>query len=132
MRLNRHFVRCIVPFLSISMVGSSLYAPAAQAALVETEQVVSAAPWQRAELADMLQRQDLAAQFATLGVDPTELQARIAALSDTEVAQLHGRLQTLPAGSGVLEVALFVFLVLLVTDILGFTHVFPFVKKRVR
>jgi hypothetical protein len=42
-------------------------------------------------------------------------------------------LDQLPAGSGALEVvlivALIVFLTLLVTDIMGYTDIFPFVKK---
>jgi hypothetical protein len=67
-----------------------------------------------------------------LGVDPAEARARVAALTDDELAQVAGRLDALPAGGDglgvVLGVGLVVFLVLLVTDILGYTRVFPFVR----
>jgi hypothetical protein len=52
-------------------------------------------------------------------------------LSDDEVEHLAGRLDSLPAGGdveGVLWIAFLVFLVLLVTDILGFTKVFSFTR----
>ena len=54
---------------------------------------------------------------------------RVDALSDEEVAVLADRLDQLPAGgTDVLTVALIVFLVLLLTDILGYTKVFPFTR----
>jgi hypothetical protein len=55
------------------------------------------------------------------------VEARVAALSDEEAAQLAARLDELPAGgSDFLTIALIVFLVLLFTDIMGYTKVFPF------
>jgi hypothetical protein len=60
------------------------------------------------------------------------VQARIDSLTDAEVHALASRLDQYPAGEGVgtvLTVALIVFLILLVTDILGYTDIFPFVKK---
>ncbi len=57
------------------------------------------------------------------------MQARVAALSDDEAAQLAARLDELPAGgSDVLSVALIIFLVLLFTDIMGWTKIFPFTR----
>ena len=70
--------------------------------------------------------------MVALGVDPEEAQARVASLSDREIGQIAGQIDRLPAGQGVLVAligaALFVFLVLLITDLLGLTHVFPFVR----
>ena len=53
--------------------------------------------------------------------------------SDEEVQQIAGRLDELPAGEGfvgvVIGAALIIFLVLLITDLLGLTDVYPFVNK---
>ena len=70
--------------------------------------------------------------MVAFGVDPEEARARVASLSDREIGQIAGQIDRLPAGQGVLVAligaALFVFLVLLITDLLGLTHVFPFVR----
>ena len=82
-------------------------------------------------LLSALDRQDVRNQLEALGVDPRAAQQRVAALSDEDIRALDGRLGQLPAGGDILGVALVVFLVLLLTDILGYTHIFPFVKKTV-
>ena len=55
----------------------------------------------------------------------------MAALTDEEVHKIAGNMDKLPAGGdgGVLEVLLTIFVVLLITDILGFTKVFPFTRS---
>jgi hypothetical protein len=60
-------------------------------------------------------------------VSPEDVKARVAALTDDEAAQLAGRIDSLPAG-GILGLILLVFIILLVTDILGLTKVFPFTR----
>jgi uncharacterized small protein (DUF1192 family) len=71
-------------------------------------------------------------QLASFGVSPSEVDARVAALSDEEIARIAGKIDEMPAGQGAVEVvliaALIIFLMLLITDILGLTDVFPFVK----
>jgi hypothetical protein len=62
-------------------------------------------------------------------VSREQARARVAALSDAEAAELAARIDELPAGGiDVLGVALIVFLVLLLTDILGYTKIFPFTR----
>jgi hypothetical protein len=57
-------------------------------------------------------------------------------LSNEEIQQIAGRLDELPAGEGGVEVILgailIIFLVLLITDLLGLTDVFPFVNKKAK
>ncbi len=107
---------------------------AARAALVTTEQAIEpAAPIdQRARVTAFLARDDVRQQMAALGVDPVEAANRVAGLSDAEVQKIAGRLDRLPAGgdaiAAVIGAALFIFLVLLITDILGLTHIFPFIN----
>jgi hypothetical protein len=104
------------------------------AGLITTSEVVAAeagadAAADRTLVLEMLQRAEVQAKMRELGVDPEAAQARVAALSDKEISVLAQRIETAPAGGNdVLLVALIVFLVLLITDILGYTNIFPFVK----
>ena len=54
---------------------------------------------------------------------------RVNAMSDAEVAQLAGRIDQAPAGGDVLGMLFTIFIILLVTDILGLTKVFPFTRS---
>jgi len=66
------------------------------------------------------------------GIDPIEAQARADSLTDQEAIQFADTMEQLPAGGLIgylVGLAVLVFLVLLITDILGFTDIFPFVKK---
>jgi hypothetical protein len=107
----------------------------AQATLVGTEQVAAAegvvsAAAQRERVNELLTRSDVAAALQERGVDMAQAQARIAALTDAEVAHLADTLDTAPAGaSDVLGTIVFIFLLLLLTDILGFTKIFPFTRS---
>jgi hypothetical protein len=54
---------------------------------------------------------------------------RVRAMSDAEVAALADRVDQAPAGGDVLGLLFAVFVILLVTDILGLTKVFPFTRS---
>ncbi len=98
----------------------------AQAALLSTQSALGA---DRERIARILDRAEVQAQLQAYGVNPAEVKARVAALTDAEAAELTARLDELPAGGvSVLGAALIVFLVLLLTDILGYTKVFPFTR----
>ena len=107
----------------------------ASAAVIPTDAVIAQASAmdlsrQRGELTTFLTRSDVQTQLVSLGVDHNQAAARIAALSDAEVQQLYGKMQTLPAGGDILGTLVFIFLVLLVTDLLGLTSVYPFTHHR--
>jgi hypothetical protein len=107
----------------------------AHATLVTTEQVaasvgVRSASSERERVNATLARADVAAGLAERGVSVDAARARVAALTDDEVAAVAHAIDTAPAGSAdVLGVLLTVFIILLVTDILGFTKVFPFTRS---
>lgn len=82
----------------------------------------------RGQLASQLARDEVRAGFTRLGVSPDDVAARVAALSDAEVQALAGRVDQARVGGDILGAAVFVFLVLLATDILGFTKLFPFTR----
>jgi len=106
----------------------------AHAKMVTTDQVIerSTASDDRAQVMNFLMRDDVQQQLTRLGVDPEEATRRVATLSDEEVQEIAGRLDGLPAGEGgigiIVGAILIIFLVLLITDLLGLTDIFPFVK----
>lgn len=108
---------------------------AAQAAMIATDAVaVNAADAQmaarRAQVLETLNRADVAQALIEKGVDMDAARARVASLSDAEVRQLADQLDKAPAGaSDILGTIVFIFLVLLITDILGFTKIFPFTRS---
>ena len=78
---------------------------------------------------EFLDRAEVQAQLQAYGVSALEVKARVAALTDEEAAELAARMDALPAGGvNIISAILIVFLVLLLTDILGFTKIFPFTR----
>jgi len=121
---------CAVLSLSLTLAGLPL---AAQAGPIGTDEVAApaaAAPVAgdaRARVGAALAREDVQAALAERGVDAAAVAARVAALSDAEAAQLVAQIDQAPAGAdSLLGVLVFIFVLLLVTDILGLTKVFPF------
>jgi len=118
--------RFIASLLVVSMTGLALPLPS-QAAVVATDAALAAA--QRERVATLLERADVRAQLEAHGVRAAEVKARVAALTDEEAAQLAGQLDRLPAGGeGIVGAFVIVFLVLLITDLLGLTRVFTFTR----
>ncbi len=84
----------------------------------------------RVEILNLLEREDVREKLLEYGILPTEAAKRIAALSDAEIANLKGRLDSIPTGEGIVGPIVggivIIFLVLLFTDIIGETDVFDF------
>lgn len=107
-------------------------AQSSQAALISTEQVVTAAAAQqnRAKIAAAFQRADVQAELQKMGIGGEEAQARVAAMTDAEAASVAQRIDSLPAGGdGIVGAIIFIFVLLLITDILGLTKVYPFTRS---
>lgn len=111
--------RLIVMLVAICFAGTT------QAAMIAT-------PSDRSALLSVFERVEVQRQLQAYGISPEQAKARIAALSDDEAAQLAAQIESLPAGGdpagALISALLIVFLVLLITDILGLTKVFPFTK----
>jgi hypothetical protein len=119
------FRRLIARLLIVSLAGLGLPLPA-QAGMVPTESAVAGV--ERARVAEFFDREDVQLQLQARGVSADQVKARVAALTDDEASQLAGRIDSLPAGGEILGILLTIFIVLLITDILGFTKVFPFTR----
>lgn len=117
-----------------AILNTSIFIPVAQAALVETETVYNQQVQTQAhqQIDAFLAQEGVINQLTQWGVSPEEARARAAALSDAEAMNVAQQINELPAGQGagaVVGAVVFVFLVLLITDILGLTKVFPFTRS---
>lgn len=126
--------RTMVRLMATVMVLVSLPFGYAQAGMVTTDQVLDAAAvtQTREKVVEFLAREDVRQQMEMLGIDPDDASVRASSMTDAEVMQIAGQLDQLPAGqdalSAILGAFLLVFLILLITDILGLTNIFPFVR----
>lgn len=125
------FMRWTSRLVMLSMLTMVLPIQSASAGMVETDSVVSheLAVHDRAKINAFLDRADVLAQLQKEGVTAGDAKARVNALTDDEAHMIAGKLDQLPAGGDILDVLLFVFILLLITDILGFTKVFPFTRS---
>jgi hypothetical protein len=133
------FIREKISFVSLFMVAVTLliavpYQPLL-AAMVPTEVTLSnnKAEEARDYLKSLISRSDIREALISQGIDPDEAKIRVESLTDSEAIAATDQIEQLPAGGSAIGIiigaALIVFLVLLVTDILGYTDVFPFVNK---
>jgi hypothetical protein len=124
--MSGRFRRMVAGLLIVCIAG--IGAPLqAHARIVSTDTVVTGA--ERERLTSLLERSEVRARLQALGVDPAKARERVAALTDAEAAQLAAQIDGLPAGGDVLGAALLIFLVLLFTDIMGYTKIFPFTRS---
>jgi hypothetical protein len=103
-----------------------------QASMIGTEQVANAAVAQqnRAKVQLAFARADVQAELQKMGINTGDAAARVAAMTDAEAASVANQIDSLPAGGdGILGTLVFIFVLLLVTDILGLTKVFPFTRS---
>lgn len=132
MSIRRKLRNLTAAVVMTSMCSLSLGLPLAQAGMVGTEAVITSqqTATDRDALKALLAREDVHNQLLALGADPNEVAQRVDSLTPDELASVHQRLDQLPAGGdSIVGAIVFIFLVLLITDILGFTDVFTFVKK---
>jgi hypothetical protein len=126
--------RGIAAALIVSTASLGFYAPA-QAQIVSTEeaqkelQASANAQADRDKVNNFLQREDVREALVGRGVSADAAQERVRAMTDLEVAQLAQRIDQAPAGGDALGVIFAVFIILLITDIIGWTKVFPFTRS---
>jgi hypothetical protein len=129
MSFMKRFKRFGVFLTILSLLGGQM-APV-QAAMIGNGELLQQAQQQldRERLVTLLERADVQQQLVALGVDPEAATARVATLTDNEIAQLNERLGELPAGgTDALAVVLIVFIIFVITDVIGATDIFPFIK----
>ncbi|UCE52298.1 MAG: PA2779 family protein [Desulfobacterales bacterium] len=133
-----HPFRRSAKFVSILLIVflSLIYIPVQSvfAAMIGTKAVLVDEEMQyaREKVRAFLDREDVWTALTAQGIDPLEAKARLDSLSDAEIQQISDRIDQLPAGGGVLEavaiIAIVLFLVLLILDMIGVTDVFTFIN----
>jgi hypothetical protein len=101
-----------------------------QAAMLGTDTLITTSETQQsiAGLQQLLQREDAQQQLLALGVNPDQVRERVASLSDAELARINQGIDTLNAGgNSVLGILLIIFIVFVITDVIGATNIFPFI-----
>jgi hypothetical protein len=107
----------------------------ALAAMIETEtalDITTAGQEARNHIKTLLAREDAQAVLRAQGIDPFEAMARVDSLTDAEARRVADQIEELPAGGSFLVTFLLVVgiivIILIITDHLGYTNVFTFVK----
>jgi hypothetical protein len=129
-RPNKTLIAVMITALSVTSVPVSGFA-----SIVPTDRIIAKEMMlspDRVSVNEFLAREDVRSKLQEYGVSSEEASTRVAALSDAEIAQITAKLDQLPAGQDavgtVVGAALVIFLVLLITDILCLTRVFPFTR----
>ena len=117
--------RFVIYFVCLAMLnlGSPLVA---QAELIGTLQAVEASTRAQdlATVSSALAHDQVRAQFVAFGVDPAQVETRVAALTDSELRTLAGKIAEAPAGADALAVIGIVFVVLLILEMVGVIDIF--------
>jgi hypothetical protein len=132
----RRIAKPLSLFLIFSFLLFEFTAISAKAGIIGTETVINTLQGEnsRARVTAFLDRQDVQEAFLKKGIDPFQAKSRAASLTDQEISQICKTLDELPAGGdgigAVVGAIVLIFLVLLFTDLLGLTNVFPFVTHK--
>jgi hypothetical protein len=135
MKNIRMFLKPVGLFLAVFLFLISGPCQSAIASMIGTESVVNTDHAQNAReyLNSLMAREDVRNGLVSQGIDPVEAKNRLDSLTDEEAIRVADQLQALPAGgffTTLLIIIFIVFLVLLATDIAGYTDIFPFVKSK--
>ena len=82
----------------------------------------------KAQLKDFLSTAKAQEKLIEMGVSPELAMVRIDQLTPQEVAQFNQNVEDMPAGSGVLGVIVLFAVIFIITDVIGATDIFPFIK----
>lgn len=128
--MKKTFIRLLTSYL-IAATAFMGMAQSVQAAMITSDQLVAqSTASERAKVNAFLERTDVVSKLEQFGVSPADAKARVAAMNDEEALAVSEKIDQAPAGgSDIISVIVFIFLILLITDILGFTKVFPFTRS---
>lgn len=120
-------------FLSF-VLSITLFAQVSWAQIASTELLFEqpATVSSKEKVIEFVAREDVAKTFEEMGVDPIMVEKKIASMSDSEISAIAYQIDTMPAGGdaagAIIGAAVLIFIVLLITDLLGLTRVFSFTR----
>lgn len=128
--------KAIALLVIVSFSTFSIISAPAHAKMINTDEILkqSQHDLSRNSINTFLDRSEVQKYLVDWGISPEEAKIRIDSLTDEEIENIASRIDRLPAGGDglgtIVGAALLIFIILLITDILGFTDVFSFVKSR--
>jgi hypothetical protein len=134
MKLLRQKAKPVSVVMTILLLLLAVPYQSAFAAMIGTETLIDMARGQEARdyLNRMMIREDVQTAFTSYGITPLEAKARLDTLSDAEIMRLYNQMEQLPAGGSSLGTAFIavgvIFVILFITDLLGYTDVFSFTR----
>lgn len=102
---------------------------AAQAGMTSTEQILDSTQTQadRDQVRQFIDRETTRQQLLQWGVSADDVKTRINSLTDAEVARINQAIDNPQAGGNILGIILIIFIVFVITDVIGATDIFPFI-----
>jgi hypothetical protein len=135
MKLIRQQSKSAGVFLVVLMVLLTVPYQSVLAAMIETEatlDITAAGQEARNHIKTILAREDAQAVLRAQGIDPLEAMARVDSLTDAEAQRIADQIEELPAGGNFFVTFLIVVgvivIILIITDALGYTNVFTFIR----
>lgn len=124
MSLKKRFLSLILSFFFLTLSFSQV-----NAAIVTNAQILEHTQQDNEQqaLLQTIQRQDVQEQLIKLGVSPADIKSRISQMTHEEIAMLNQNIEQLPAGGDILGIAVLIFIVFVITDVIGATDIFPFI-----
>ncbi len=101
----------------------------AQAAIIANAQLIDQVQQvnDKDALLQTINRVDVQEQLLSMGVTAAELENRINQMTQQEIAQLNQQINELPAGGDILGIIVLIFIIFIITDVIGATDIFPFI-----
>ncbi len=135
MKLIRQQSKSTSVFLVILMVLLTTPCQSLLAAMIKTEASLETTPQGQAArniIKALLAREDARAVLRAQGINPVEAMARVDSLTDAEALRIADQIEEFPAGGGFFTTFIIVvgiiFIILVITDALGYTNVFTFIR----
>ncbi|SFQ24006.1 PA2779 family protein [Pseudomonas borbori] len=121
--------RRLAAVLAVFHVLMVVQVPLASAAMIGTVEVLAQQQQQvdRQQLLSMLDDQGVQDKLQAMGVERSQVEARIGNLTSAELAQFNQQLQDAPAG-GILGIIVLFLVIFIITDMLCATDIFSFIK----
>ena len=135
MKLIRQRSKSASVFLITLMVLLTIPYQSVLAAMIETGatlDITVQGQEARNTIKSILAREDVQTVLRAQGIDPLEARARVDSLTDAEAVRIADQIEELPAGGnfliGVLVAVGIIVVILAITDAMGYTDVFTFIK----
>ena len=116
--------------LSMLILVSSVLSVSVHADYIDNPELFTSEQSQldKAQLKDFFSTANAQEKLVEMGVSPELAMVRIDQLTPQEVAQFNEDVENMPAGSGVLGIIVLFAVIFIITDVIGATDIFPFIK----